>query len=128
MVSASILLALQILGKYRVISKENSEHYSWGDNCDGWHLVKSQELSVIQENVPSGCHEKRHVHEHSEQFFFVLTGVASLEVNGIVNKLEPQQGFHVPAGVPHQLMNEHTENLVFIVTSTPPSHGDRVDL
>lgn len=111
-----------------MISKENSEHYLWGDNCDGWHLVKSPKLSVIQECVPSGCSEVRHFHERSEQFFFVLSGIASLEVNGTMNRLEPQQGLHVPAGTPHQLKNEHTENLLFIVTSTPPSHRDRVEL
>lgn len=111
-----------------MISKENSEHYSWGDNCDGWHLVKSPVLSVIQETVPSGSSEVRHFHERSEQFFFVLDGMATLEVNGVFHKLEPQQGLHVPAGIPHQLKNEHTTNLSFIVTSTPPSHGDRVEL
>jgi hypothetical protein len=29
------------------ISKQNAEHYIWGDSCDDWHLVKSKELSVI---------------------------------------------------------------------------------
>lgn len=111
-----------------MISKENAEHYSWGDNCDGWHLVKSASLSVIQECVPPGCSEIRHYHECAEQFFFVLSGIASLEVNGVVNKLAPQQGLHIPAGIPHQLKNEHTDDLLFIVTSTPPSHGDRVEL
>ena len=33
-------------------SKENSEHYKWGDNCSGWHLVKTQSLSVIEELMP----------------------------------------------------------------------------
>ena len=111
-----------------MISKENAEHYTWGDNCDGWHLAKSSRLSVIQENVPPGCSEARHFHETSEQFFFVIFGVASLEVNGITHRLESQQGLHIPAGVPHQLKNEHTTNLSFLVTSTPPSHGDRVEL
>ncbi len=22
------------------VSRENAEHYRWGDDCDGWHLVK----------------------------------------------------------------------------------------
>ncbi|PKF76460.1 cupin domain-containing protein, partial [Vibrio sp. vnigr-6D03] len=34
-----------------VISRENAEHYVWGERCDGWHLVKSTSLSVIQEKV-----------------------------------------------------------------------------
>ncbi|MFK3862147.1 hypothetical protein [Pseudoalteromonas rhizosphaerae] len=39
------------------ISVDNAEHYNWGhkgDNCDGWHLVKSSALNVIQERVPTG--------------------------------------------------------------------------
>lgn len=39
------------------ISVDNAEHYNWGhkgDNCDGWHLVKSTALNVIQERVPTG--------------------------------------------------------------------------
>lgn len=28
------------------MSKHIAEHYIWGDNCDGWHLVKNQDLSV----------------------------------------------------------------------------------
>lgn len=34
------------------ISKANAEHYLWGGDCDGWHLVKSQGLSVIHERMP----------------------------------------------------------------------------
>lgn len=34
------------------VSKENAEHYVWGGSCDGWHLVKGQELSVIHERMP----------------------------------------------------------------------------
>lgn len=110
------------------VSVENAEHYVWGDQCDGWHLVKSANLSVIQERVPSGCSEVRHRHEKSEQFFYVLSGVATLEVLGVSHTLMPNQGLHVPAGVPHQLRNESSEDLIFIVTSTPPSHGDRIEV
>ena len=109
-------------------SIETAEHYTWGDGCDGWHLVKSQTLSVIQELVPPGCREIEHYHKRSEQFFFILSGIATLEVNGVSRQLMPLQGFHVKAGVKHQLSNEHKENLSFTVTSTPPSHGDRVEL
>jgi len=111
----------------RLISKETAEHYRWGDGCDGWHLVKSKSLSVIQELVPSGCSEVRHYHRKSEQFFFILSGIAILEVNGVTHRLREHEGFHVAAGLKHQLRNEHEESLSFIVTSTPPAHGDRVE-
>jgi len=78
--------------------------------------------------VPSGRSEVRHFHEKSEQFFFVLSGVATLELGGKMYTIHPHCGVHVPAGVPHQLKNEQSDDLVFIVTSTSPSHGDRVEV
>jgi len=110
-----------------VVSTANVEHYAWGEGCDGWHLVKSANLSVIQECVPSGCAEVRHFHAKAEQFFFVLSGIATLEVAGEIHNIKPHQGIHIPAGVSHQLSNQQIEDLIFIVTSTPPSHGDRVE-
>ena len=109
-----------------VVSAANSEHYRWGNNCDGWHLVKTAMLSVISERVPPGCEEIRHYHQRSEQFFFVLSGIATLEVDGHTSFLNTQQGFHVEVGVPHQLRNDQDHDLVFLVTSVPPSHGDRI--
>ncbi|MCB2184583.1 MAG: cupin domain-containing protein [Desulfobulbaceae bacterium] len=110
-----------------IVSVENAEHYVWGEKCDGWHLANSPVLSVIQERVPSGGREVRHLHRKSEQFFFVISGLATLEVEGRIYELSPNQGLHVPAGTAHQLQNDAHEDLVFIVTSTPPSHGDRVE-
>jgi mannose-6-phosphate isomerase-like protein (cupin superfamily) len=110
-----------------IVSTENGEHYVWGGNCDGWHLAASPGLSVIQERVPSGSSEVRHVHHRAEQFFYVLNGTATLEVAGAIYVLSPSEGFHVPAGVPHTLSNQHEHTLEFLVISTPPSHGDRVD-
>ncbi len=111
-----------------VVSKGNSEHYQWGDECDGWHLVKSPALSVIQERVPPNRGEVRHFHSKSEQFFFVLAGSAALEVDGEVFLLSTHQGFHVPCNRPHQLINNGQVDLHVMVTSTPPSHGDRVEI
>lgn len=109
-----------------VISKENAEHYIWGGICDGWHLVKHSDLSVIHERMPSGTFEVRHFHNKSRQFFFVLSGTATLEVSGERHNIEPFQGIEVPPGVPHQMINQSSQDVEFIVVSQPMSHGDRV--
>ncbi len=44
-----------------VIERENAEHYSWGDICEGWHLLKADALSVIEERIPPGGSEVRHI-------------------------------------------------------------------
>lgn len=108
-----------------VASIETGAHYVWGDHCDGWHLVASAHLSVIQERVPSGSSEVRHRHRSAEQFFYVLHGTASLEVDGATHLLRAGDGCHVPAGTPHRLSNSHEGAVDFLVISTPPSHGDR---
>ena len=109
-----------------VVSKDNASHYTWGSECDGWHLAKSERLSVIQECVPPGAGEVQHYHETAEQFFFVLSGTATIEVEGAIHQLNDQEGIHVPAGVKHVLRNESEIDLTFLVVSSPPSHGDRV--
>jgi mannose-6-phosphate isomerase-like protein (cupin superfamily) len=109
-----------------IVSIKNGKHYVWGGNCDGWHLVTSDALSVIQERVPEGSSEARHLHNMAEQFFYVISGIATLEVAGVVHVINQNEGFHVPAGIAHTLSNENEKELNFLVISTPPSHGDRV--
>jgi mannose-6-phosphate isomerase-like protein (cupin superfamily) len=108
------------------ISRENSEHYTWGGVCDGWHLLKSPALSVIQERVPPGGAETRHYHEHAQQFFFVLSGEAVMELKNKEIVLGPQQGLAVPPGSPHRLLNRGNMDLSFLVISAPTTHGDRI--
>jgi len=109
------------------ISKQNAEHYLWGANCDGWHLVKQPELSVIHERMPSGTAEVRHYHAQARQFFFVLSGTATMELNGEVITLHPQEGVEVPPHIPHQMRNDHPAPVEFLVISHPTTRGDRVE-
>lgn len=109
-------------------SIKKSDHYKWGENCDGWHLAASKNLSVIQERVSQNSFETRHYHRKAEQFFYILSGVATLEVEGEVHTVHPNEGFHVSSGITHSLKNEHKEDLEFLVISTPPSHGDKVEV
>jgi mannose-6-phosphate isomerase-like protein (cupin superfamily) len=108
-----------------MISIENAEHYAWGKNCDGWHLVKSSKLSVIQERIPPGTSETRHFHKRSRQFFYVLFGIAVIEADGKREILNAREGIEILPGIPHQIFNESDRDVEFLVISQPPSHGDR---
>ncbi len=110
-----------------MIDKYTAEHYIWGQNCDGWHLLKSSEVSIIQECMPPNTFEQRHKHNKSRQFFFILSGEATMEVNGEIQRLHANQGIEIPPQVPHQMMNKSSNDLEFLVVSCPPSHGDRID-
>jgi mannose-6-phosphate isomerase-like protein (cupin superfamily) len=109
-----------------VITRENAEHYVWGDSCDGWHLVQDSDLSVIEECMPAGTSEVSHCHQRSRQFFFILSGRAVMDTDGVHIPLCAGQGLQVPPGTYHRFCNESEEPVRFLVVSQPPSHGDRV--
>lgn len=111
----------------RPVSIRNSQHYTWGRLCDGWHLLKSPGLSVIQERVPGGAGETLHYHERAQQFFYVLAGSALIEIEDQALTLNAGEGLQVPAGRPHRLHNPGQQVLEFLVISAPASHGDRID-
>lgn len=108
-----------------VVDSGSAEHYTWGSGCDGWHLLAGDDLSVIEESMPPGATEQRHRHGRSRQFFYVLAGRATLELDGVEHRLEPRQGLHVPPGAAHQMRNDGEQPLRFLVVSAPRSHGDR---
>lgn len=108
------------------VSRHNSEHYVWGDRCDGWHLLRADLCSVIQERMPPSTSEVAHFHNRSRQFFFVLSGRLSILLEGQLNVLGDQQGLHVPPKSTHRVFNDSDSDANFIVISVPPAHGDRV--
>ena len=114
----------------QIISIESAEHYKWGGqrgtDCDGWHLVKTPELGVIEELMPAGTSETRHSHVHARQFFYVLEGELTLEVEYHHFVLHAREGIEIFPGQQHQAVNQSSKAVRILVTSQPPSHGDRI--
>jgi quercetin dioxygenase-like cupin family protein len=108
------------------VGTHNAGHYRWGRNCDGWHLLAGDDLSVIEERMPSGTAEQRHRHAHARQFFYMLEGEAVLELEGASHRLRCGEGLHVPPGAAHQMRNDSGADARFLVVSAPKSHGDRI--
>jgi mannose-6-phosphate isomerase-like protein (cupin superfamily) len=115
----------------KIISTKSAEHYKWGGpqrtDCDGWHLVKTSELSVIEELMPPNTSELRHSHARARQFFFVLEGELTLEVDHHNFVLRAGEGLEISPNQNHQAINRSASPARFLVTSQPPSHGDRVE-
>ena len=120
---------MKIKGRWSLglkISKQCAEHYIWGDQCDGWHLVKNNDLSIIHERMPAKTAEVNHYHHHAQQFFFVLSGTATIDIDGKCIVLQKNEGIKVPPLKPHQMRNDSEEDVEFLVISQPNSRGDRL--
>jgi mannose-6-phosphate isomerase-like protein (cupin superfamily) len=111
-----------------MISKGSAEHYIWGGDCDGWHLVKSDDLSVIQERMPPGRTERRHFHGKARQLFYVLSGRLTMSFPDRDETVGPGEAVEVPPGCVHQAVNAGPEAVEFLVISAPPTRLDRIEL
>ena len=111
-----------------VKSIQNAENFKWGDNCDGWHLLNTDTLSVIQERMTSRTSERKHYHNISQQLFFILKGTATFDIEGEEFVVSSHESMHVPKGIKHFIANRGKHDLEFLVISEPKSHGDRIDL
>ena len=75
-----------------VVSIENAEHYVWGEICDGWHLLKRDDMSIIQERVPAGGAEVMHYHQTARQFFYILDGEGEIIIEDQTIVLKKDRG------------------------------------
>ncbi|HTV00951.1 MAG TPA: cupin domain-containing protein [Luteitalea sp.] len=111
-----------------VVDRTSAIHYTWGNVCEGWRLLAGADLAVIEERVPAGAGEVRHVHRRARQFFYVLEGQARMEFDGRAVQLHVGQGVEVSPGVPHRFANDGAVDVRFLVISSPSTAGDREDL
>lgn len=112
--------------KNKVITKDNAAYYQWGEQCDGWHLVDTDDLSIIKECMPPGTQEVKHYHKTATQFFYILEGEATIELESETFILKPSEGLYIKTGQVHVISNKSDEDLLLLVTSSPHSHGDRI--
>ena len=110
------------------VSTDTADRYTWGNGCDGWHLLRSDALSIIQERMPPGTSEVMHYHQTSRQFFFILSGEATIAFAQQTVVLTAHTGIEIPPLVAHQMQNNSPDDLIFTVTSMPTAHGDRVTI
>jgi len=112
----------------KVISLQNAEHYSWGDNCHGWFLLKDPGIHIIQERMPPKTREEWHLHNRSRQFFYVLRGELTMALGRDSLTMRSGDGLEVEPRVAHQARNVSLDDVEFIVISCPPSHDDRTEV
>ena len=114
------------LESMRVINRESAEHYHWKAICDGWHFLKSDELSIIAEKIPPQTSEDMHYHCTSRQFFYILSGEAVINLQNGSEKLIAGMGIEIAPMEAHQMTNISEAEVEFIVISMPEAHGDKV--
>lgn len=112
----------QPVDKHTALSK-----YVWGNNCTGWNFIDTDQLSVKQELMPAGTAEALHYHQQANQFFFILKGSATFEIDQHITILSEHQGIEIKAGQQHRIINQGNADLEFILYSQPSTKNDRIN-
>ncbi|MEM7644773.1 MAG: cupin domain-containing protein [Pseudomonadota bacterium] len=110
------------------ISPAEAPHYVWGAECDGWRLCDAPGLSVIEERMPPGTAEARHVHDQARQVFRVLSGTLTMHGSDGTVQVAAGQALEVALGLAYQARNDGTEDVRFLVISAPSTRADRRDM
>lgn len=79
--------------------------------------------SLAEARVPAGASTQRHYHKLTEEFYFILEGTGTMEIDGEIRTVRSGDAVLIPAGAWHTI--SATENLRFLCCCAPPySHDD----
>ncbi len=79
--------------------------------------------SLAEASLPVAGATQRHYHRKSEEFYFILTGTAEMEVDGEQRQVGPGDAILIPPGSWHQI--SAITDLRFLCCCAPPySHAD----
>jgi len=82
-----------------------------------------EKQSLAEATVSAGNATERHYHKVSEEFYFLLEGEGTMEVDGENREVRPGDAVLIPAGTWHQITA--TKDLRFLCCCAPPySHDD----
>ena len=74
--------------------------------------------SLAEATIPAGGATQRHWHRDSEEFYFLLEGRGTMEIDGETREVGPGDAILIPAGAWHQITA--VEPLRFLCCCAPP--------
>ncbi len=82
-----------------------------------------EQQSLAEATVLAGNATERHYHKLSEEFYFLLEGEGTMEVDGESREVRPGDAVLIPAGAWHEITA--MKDLRFLCCCAPPySHDD----
>ena len=79
--------------------------------------------SLAEASLPAGCETDRHYHKLAEEFYFILEGEGSMEIDGERREVRPGDAILIPPGSWHQI--RAAKSLRFLCCCAPPyAHED----
>lgn len=113
-----------------VRSRDEAEPFTTADGSTIRSLLDRsnapvEKQSLAEATLPAGSATTRHHHRASEEFYYVLDGRGTMELDGDRRRLEPGDAVIIPPGAWHQIHADDDVGLRFLCCCAPPySHED----
>lgn len=79
--------------------------------------------SLAEATLPAGGETERHYHKLSEEFYYLLAGTGTMEIDGEKREVGPGDSILIPTGAWHQI--KAIEPMQFLCCCAPPyAHED----
>lgn len=84
-----------------------------------------EEQSLAEATLPPGGQTERHYHLVSEEFYYILSGTGTMELEGKTKLVGPGDAILIPKGDWHQITADGETELKLLCCCSPPySHED----
>lgn len=81
--------------------------------------------SLAEASLPAGGATRRHCHKLSEEFYFILEGGGTMEIDGEERAVRPGDAILIPPGAWHQIRTGADSAVRFLCCCAPPyAHDD----
>lgn len=81
--------------------------------------------SLAEARLPADSATERHFHKISEEFYYMVEGQATMEIDGHSEKISAGDATLIPTGSWHQITASEGQDICFLCCCSPPySHED----
>lgn len=107
--------------KHEAAISHRTVHRPWGSFTiiDQGLNYKVKNLEVVEGGVLS-----LQSHKHRSEHWVVVSGIATIEIDGIIKELHPNESIYIHVGQKHRLSNVHKEKVIIIETQTGDYLGE----
>ena len=104
-----------------VVNERNTKKYVFGKNCEGYYFLETPSFNVKLEKIPPGSTTSLHYHKGMTQFFFVKSGVLSIETENETLKIAAGEGIELQGSEKHRVHNSSETVVEYLVAE---QYGD----
>ncbi|MCL2008668.1 MAG: cupin domain-containing protein [Treponema sp.] len=109
------------------IVDEKDREYRFGDSGPKYLMRGPRSNFAIVQFMP-GQDFQAHYHEVMEENFYILEGIMTIVVDGVVHDLKPGQFIHLEPKESHYVLNRTGEPARMVSTLAPFKDSDKIEV